>query len=91
MADFTKYRYPVLAVPCPDCRKAAGVWCMRPSGHRASDLHAARCDAADQDFIDQHGADASIERTGTGWQIDPTGRAARNRVERDRPQQFALI
>ncbi|WP_449301383.1 zinc finger domain-containing protein [Paracoccus broussonetiae] len=59
MADFTIHRHPVQAVPCPDCRAAAGVWCRRPSGHRAAGLHLARGIKADRVFIDQHGPDAS--------------------------------
>lgn len=40
--DFTAYRHPVLAVPCPSCRARTGAWCTRPSGHSAADLHTAR-------------------------------------------------
>ena len=42
MPDVTAHRHPVIAVPCPVCRAATGTWCQRPSGHRASALHAAR-------------------------------------------------
>ena len=49
--DFLAYRHPVLAVPCPDCQAAAGAWCKRPSGHKASDLHKARKTAADEVWI----------------------------------------
>lgn len=76
MPDFTAHLHPVLAVRCPDCGKATGVWCIRPSGHRAGDLHAARRAVADLAFIAQHGEDASIERTAEGWRIDPAGRRA---------------
>lgn len=76
MPDFTAHRHPVLAVRCPDCQSAPGIWCRRPCGHRASDFHLARCVAADAAFIDQHGADASIVRDGDDWLIDPRGRAA---------------
>lgn len=72
--DFTAYRHPVLAVPCPTCRAGVGAWCKRPSGHRAADLHDARGAAADRAFIRQHGATASIKRDGSGWIIDPHGR-----------------
>lgn len=75
MPDFTAHKHPVLAVRCPDCGKAAGLWCIRPSGHRASDLHLARRAEADRVFIDQHGIDASIIRLGEAWVIDPQGRA----------------
>ena len=63
MVDFTAYRHPVLAVPCPDCGRRAGVMCRRPSGHKASGFHARRKAEADRRFIAQHGASASIERT----------------------------
>lgn len=74
MPDFTAHRHPVLAVRCPDCRRAPGNWCRRPSGHMASDLHASRKTEADRVFIAQHGPDASIERIGGGWAVDPRGR-----------------
>ena len=45
--DFNAHRHPVLAVACPTCHAAVGVWCKRPSGHRATDLHAGRKCAAD--------------------------------------------
>lgn len=80
--DFTAHRHPVLAVACPDCKKPVGVWCARPGNHQATDLHRSRRVAADCLFVTFHGADASIERSGTGWAIDPLGRAERNRVER---------
>lgn len=82
MPDFTAHNHPVLAVRCPGCGKAPGVWCRCPSGHRASDLHKARRVAADCLFVTQHGADASIERVGDDWVVDPTGRAERNGRER---------
>lgn len=74
--DFTLHKHPVLAVACPTCRAAAGVWCRRPSEHAAWDLHADRKRLADQVFIDRHGAAASIELTPAGWVVDPHGRAA---------------
>lgn len=77
MPDFTAHRHLVLVVRCPECGKAPGVWCRRPSGHRASDLHKARRIAADCLFVTQHGEDASIERVGEDWVIDPKGRAER--------------
>ena len=73
MADFCGHAHPVLAVPCATCRAKPGGWCKRPSGHRASDFHQSRKDLADALFIRQHGPDASIERSATGWVIDPTG------------------
>ncbi|KIX16146.1 hypothetical protein SY26_19595, partial [Paracoccus sp. 228] len=59
----------------------------RPSGHRASDLHAERGADADRVFIEQHGWEASVERDGDGWIIDPRGRAS----IRPQPEQFSLI
>lgn len=87
MPDFTVHRHPVLAVRCPDCGKAPGVWCRRPSGHRANDFHLARKARADVVFIEQHGPDASIERDGEGWIINPYGRIN----IRPRPEQLALF
>lgn len=87
MPDFTAFRHPVLAVPCPTCKCAAGVWCRRPSGHSASELHAERAAEADRLFIEQHGWDASIERDGDRWFIDPRGRAE----IRPQPDQLALF
>lgn len=77
MADFVAHAHPVLAVPCPDCRARTGAWCVRPSGHRAADFHAARKRAADREFIAQHGETAAIHRTPDGgWRItDETGAA----------------
>ena len=66
MPNFTRYRHPVLAVACPVCRAKPGAWCTRPSGHRAMDLHAARRAEADRAFVEQHGADAVLERDGEG-------------------------
>ena len=75
MPDFTAHRHPALAVRCPACGKATGLWCCRLSGHRASDLHAARKAEADRLFIEQHGDTAAIIRAASGWLIDPRGRA----------------
>lgn len=74
MPDFTAYRHPVLAVPCPTCAAEAGAWCRRPSGHRANHLHADRRTEADAAFIKHHGETASIERTAEGWRVAPCGR-----------------
>lgn len=74
MPDFTAHRHPVLAVACPDCRVGAGIWCRRPSGHKASEFHLTRRAAADRAFVDQHGADASIEHEAGSWMVDPSGR-----------------
>lgn len=74
MPDFTAHRHPVLAVRCPVCGKAPGLWCVRPSGHRANELHTPRRAEADRLFIEQHGPDASIVRLGDEWVIDPRGR-----------------
>jgi len=74
MPDFCAHRHPVLAVRCPDCGKAPGLWCVRPSGHRANELHLSRRAEADRVFIEQHGPEASIERDRDGWTINPHGR-----------------
>lgn len=74
MPDFTAHRHPVLAVRCPCCGKAPGIWCRRPSGHRANDFHTDRKAEADRLFVEQHGPLASIARSSHGWQIDPQGR-----------------
>lgn len=87
MPDFTAYRHPVLAVPCRACGQRAGAWCQRPSGHAASQFHADRARMADLMFIEQHGWDASIERDGEGWIIDPRGRAS----IRPQANKFALF
>lgn len=76
MPDFTAHRHPVLAVRCPDCGRSPGVWCRRPSGHRASELHKSRRAEADRQFIEQHGPDACISRVDDEWIIDPRGRIA---------------
>ena len=75
MPDFTAHKHPVLAVRCPICGKAAGLWCRHPSGHHASNLHAARQAEADQQFIAQHGDMAAIIHVASGWLIDPRARA----------------
>lgn len=75
MPDFTLHEYPVLAVACPICRAATGAWCRHPSGHRASDLHAARRAEAERQFMEQHGECAAIIHAASGWLIDPRGRA----------------
>lgn len=89
--DFTAHRHPVLAVACPDCKKPAGFWCARPSGHKAAELHKSRRVTADCLFVAFHGEDASIERLGDAWIIDPKGRAERNRIERDTDVQGELF
>lgn len=74
MIEFTAFKHPVLAVPCPDCRRPPGAMCSRPSGHRATDFHAARKAAADAAFIAQHGPSATIIPTNAGkWIVDPRG------------------
>ena len=87
MADFCAYPHPVLAVPCPDCGKRAGAWCIRPSGHKASDFHRSRKVEADRVFIEQHGPDASIARLPDGWAINPRGRVG----IQPQPEQLALF
>ena len=56
-------------------QQASVLWCRRPGGHMASDLHATRCADADRQFIVQHGELASIIHATLGWLIDPRGRA----------------
>ena len=75
MPDFTAHRHPVLAVRCPTCGKAPGLWCREPNGRRASDLHPARQVEADRLFMEQHGHLAAIIHAEPGWLIDPRGRA----------------
>lgn len=87
MPNFTAHRHPVLAVRCPDCGTAPGVWCRRPSGHRASDFHLSRKAEADRVFIDQYGPDASIERDGESWILNPQGRVG----IRPQPDQLTLF
>lgn len=91
MHDVTAHKHPVLAVRCPECGQAPGDWSRRPSGHRASELHKVRRIAADCLFVAQHGEDASIERVGKEWVIDPTGRVERNRIERATGVQLELF
>lgn len=74
--DFTAFAHPVLAVTCPTCRKKPGAMCHRPSGHRASDFHSSRRAEADRVFVAQHGPEAGIDRTPTGWKLINTGDAA---------------
>ena len=74
--DFTAHVHPVLAIPCPTCRRRVGAWCARPSGHRAQRLHRARTAAADAAFIAQHGNDAAILQGEAGrWIVDRHCRA----------------
>ncbi len=87
MPSFTAHRHPVLAVRCPDCGAAPGVWCRRPSRHLANELHRGRRAEADRVFIDQHGPEASIERDGDGWILNPHGRIC----IRPRPEPLDLI
>lgn len=74
MPDFTIHKHPVLAVPCGDCHAAAGAWCLRPSGHRAAELHRVRRDAADRVFVAQHGPGAKIryDEDFGRWEIETT-------------------
>lgn len=81
--DFSAHAHPVLAVPCPDCKKRAGAWCIRPSGHKASDFHKARKIEADRVFVEIHGEHASIDRGPQNtWIIDPIGRNRRHQDKR---------
>ena len=63
------------ATTATTCGKAAGLWCRRPSGHRASDLHADRKIEADRMFMEQHGPMAAIIHAASGWLVSPRGRA----------------
>ena len=74
MIDFTAYKHPCLAVPCPHCQSGVGRWGFRPSGHQAAEIHVERGKIADKIFIQQHGEAASIEKTPNGWVINPVGR-----------------
>lgn len=87
MPDFTAHKHPVLAVRCPDCGKAVGLWCIRPSGHKAAELHKSRREEADRLFIEQHGIEAAIQHIEGEWVIDPKGRAG----IRPKPEQLALF
>lgn len=69
LVDFTAHRHPVMAVPRPDCHAAAGRFCRRPSGHKATAFHRSRRTFADDRFIAQHGEVAAIVRTPQGWRI----------------------
>lgn len=71
--DFTAHRHPVLAVECPSCKARAGVWCQRPSEHGAGDLHVERGKLADKVFIEQHGAQASIDGVPGDYSINQNG------------------
>nr|WP_010400474.1 hypothetical protein [Paracoccus sp. TRP] len=73
MPDFTAFRHPALAVPCPVCRARVGIWCGNSIGLPSAELHTARGIEAERAFIDQHGPDAAIIRAATGWQIDRCG------------------
>ena len=66
------------AAICRGCHAAAGVWCKRPSGHRAAELHRARRDAADRAFVAQHGSDAEIryDEDFDRWHIENTDACA---------------
>lgn len=65
MTDFNAHRHPVLAVGCPGCRVSTGTWCKRPSGHKATDFHKARKDAADAEWEAQ-GKPKIVPRTTAG-------------------------
>ncbi|WOE76756.1 zinc finger domain-containing protein [Alterisphingorhabdus coralli] len=89
MIDFTAYPHPVMAVRCPECGKAAGVYCYRPSGHKASDFHRSLKDLADQIFIQQHGNAAAVFRSDNNtWLIDPNGLAPDMSEPSDQLQLF---
>lgn len=66
--DFTAYRHPVLAVPCPECKARPGAVCVRPSGHNvfAHGHHAARKRHADE--VHEQQRDPDIVNTAGGKQ-----------------------
>ncbi len=43
----------LLSLQCPDCHAKDGAWCVRPSGHKAMDIHEQRYRAADRIAIEQ--------------------------------------
>ena len=75
MPDFTVHRHPALAVRCPTCSTAPGLWCRHPKGQRAGDLHKARRLETHRLYMEQHGELAAIIHAASGWLIDPRGRA----------------
>lgn len=86
MIDFTAYKTPVLAVPCTDCHAKAGSWCKRPSGHRASEFHKVRKEHADKVFVEQHGEDAVIQNTPSGWLIRTSDKGGMHPIEKSPPR-----
>lgn len=72
MIDFTAFKFPVLAVPCPRCGAPAGRHCRRPSEHNVmgKGFHDSRGAEADRLFFAQHGPRATIRRSADGlWVI----------------------
>lgn len=66
--DFTAFRHPVLAVPCPDCDARPGIGCKRPSGHNVwGQPHATRKRLADA--VHEHQGDPAIINTTGGKQV----------------------
>jgi hypothetical protein len=43
----------LLSLECPDCQAKDGAWCIRPSGHKAMDIHESRLRLADRIAIEQ--------------------------------------
>jgi NMD protein affecting ribosome stability and mRNA decay len=73
-ADFVAHKHPVLAVKCPHCSAKPGSWCIRPSNHKATELHLDRKTKADEVFVEMYGEEAGIERLPNGgWKIHLTG------------------
>lgn len=70
--DFLGQRHPVLAVACPSCQAKVGVWCKRPSGHKAfAQLHAPRKRAADLEW-ERHKLPLIIRNKNGSWSFEVT-------------------
>jgi hypothetical protein len=91
MPDFTAHRHPALAVPCPDCHRAPGLWCRTPHGQMRNHLHRARQAEADRQFIEAHGPDAIIFHDGAGWSINPRGRAGMRMQRESAAARFTAL
>ncbi len=68
--NFTAFKHPVLAVPCPTCQSQAGSGCDIMQDHWSRDYHLERKQLAGQMFCNQYGADAEICRVKGVWIID---------------------
>lgn len=74
---YTAFRHPMLAVPCPSCAQPAGSPCLRPGGRRAVTMHVARRCLMQHLFRIDHGEEARLVQTGSGWIIEPAPPAER--------------